>query len=373
MSRYIPKFLKEFYDDYQNVKLQLQETNFAMQILRQKCEESRSQCNNAYTDIKSEYELTRQHNCELQRTVDILREEVGILNQENDEIRGNLAAISQKLDSAAAVTDRVSCSEDRLTVLTKSEETMTRQLAEMHEKYLQVQTDARIMRDQLAETRENVIADTSRAVANLEEELDVLRDRFEFDTPNRRLDYYIDCLEKGKNLKSIVFKPYVMFKVIDQNGNMRCRNENISNEKFDRFLDLLQTNQSIETFIIQNDILMNRFYDINRLRKLNNFISQSRTIKNLQLFNIFENASSQPDWILFFNYFQEFLITIFRNESIINLYITPNANHRSCISLEPNTLDIFNRNTTLKMIALPVNCNDFNEICIRKGIQLTIN
>ena len=361
MSRYIPKFLKEFYDDYQNVKLQLQETNFAMQILRQKCEESRSQCNNAYTDIQSEYELARQHNRELQRTVDILREEVGILNQENDEIRGNLAAISQRLDSAAAVTDRVSRSEDRLTVLTKSEESMTRQLEEMHEKYLQVQTDARIMRDNLVETRENVIADTSRAVANLEEELDVLRDRFEFDTPLRRLDYYIDCLEKGKELKTIFLKQNVMSSG-SHPPTIALERHGYFSEKLNRFYELLQTNQTVETFYI-NGIGNVSFY----WNKFSSFVCQSRKLKNLYLLG--------QDGSIYSN-------DVFESQSLVNIYISlgiPSNRH---------FIEFVNRNNTIKSLEVSFfyDCQnaqmqqlktqlttELQQICNRKGIQQTVN
>jgi hypothetical protein len=50
--------------------------------------------------------------------------------------------------------------------------------------------------------------------------------------------------------------------------------------------------------------------------------------------------------------------------------MTANNYHgKSYISIDKDTLDIFNRNTTLKMIALPVNCGDFNSVCQRKGIQ----
>ena len=371
MSRFLPKFLQDLYDDYQNVKKQLQETTFAMQILRQKCEESRYQLNNEYMNLKSEYEITREHNRELRRTVGILRKEVGIFREESDEIRGNLAELSRKIDAAAddrnAIRER---SEDRLSVLSKSSDIMTQRVDELHERYLQVETDGRIMRDQLAETRENVVTDSRQMITNLEEELDVLRDRFEFDTPLRRLDYYIDCLEKGKDLKSIVFKPYVMIdnNVSNQKGSLigKYINENITNEKFNRFLDLLQTNQTIETFIMNNEILIKFFNDINILRKLNNFIGQSKTIKNLQLFNI--------EYINI-DYFQEFLATIFRNESIMKLYITPvpfeKTGFRAQININQNTFDVFNRNTTLKIlssqISLP-NDNNIWQICQRKGI-----
>jgi hypothetical protein len=85
LSKLVPKFLKEFFDDYQNVKLQLQETCLAMEILQKKCHQSRIACERAYEDMKREYDLTRQHNRELQQTATLLREEVVLFGQENED------------------------------------------------------------------------------------------------------------------------------------------------------------------------------------------------------------------------------------------------------------------------------------------------
>ncbi len=101
LSKFIPKFLKEFFDDYQNVKLQLQETCLAMEILQKKCDQSRIACERAYEELKREYDLTRQHNRDLQQTATLLREEVIIFGQENEEIRRRVVELLARLDKMA--------------------------------------------------------------------------------------------------------------------------------------------------------------------------------------------------------------------------------------------------------------------------------
>jgi hypothetical protein len=297
------------------------------------------------------------------------------LSQENDEIRQNLAELSRRSD---AVADRNTWFDDRLRVLSRDDEIMTQRIDELHEKYLQVQTDARIMRDNLAETRDNLITDSSRQIANLTEELDVLKDRVELDTPLRRLDYYIECLENQKEVKIISLKNFV----VDFTGSgVMSRGSNYTQlfgeigVKIERLLDLIQTNQTIETFHISYI----NFGNSESIQKLLNFVLQSRKLKNILIHGICLPINS-------------FIMPLLeRNQTLINICLPAIDSSGMCPDKFPRTiLNIVKNNTTIKYLDInfPVindlqngcswinsECSDYYllskeyyQLCKRKGI-----